>query len=176
MASNQQDKTNILFILDRSGSMSTIKDSTISGFNEFVKGQANESKVGECIMSLYQFDNEFDTVYENKDITNVPMLDNNTFVPRGGTALLDAIGKVVRSSDDIEGTNKGLVVILTDGEENSSGVYHKELIKNMVTDMREGYNSEFLYLGANQDACFQAESMGMSRTNEIGRASCRERV
>lgn len=163
-------KIDINCIIDMSGSMDTIIKKARKGFNKFLKKQKESDN--QINFSLLFFDTSFYMPYKNVDIQEVKKVNKKTYYANGGTSLYDAIGKMIDDYLDHLGetpkherADKTLFVILTDGEENSSNVYHKELIKNMVTDMREGYNSEFIYLGANQDACFQAESMGMSRSN-----------
>ena len=138
--------TQIHFVLDRSGSMNTIVNDTIGGYNSFVNSQKKETTDGKCTMSLYQFDHEFETVYENMDIKEVPPLDTKTFVPRGSTALLDAMGTVIRNVGDIDG--KGILVFLTDGEENASSKFTKEHIFDLIkAKEKEGW--AVVFLGAN---------------------------
>ena len=107
-----------------------------------------------------------------EELQEVKKVNEKTYYANGGTALYDAIGTSIDNYlDDLstikknDRSNKTLFVILTDGQENASRVYHRELIKLMVTQMREEFNAEFIYLGANQDSCFEAESMGRSRSN-----------
>lgn len=163
-------KININCIIDMSGSMDSIIKTARKGFNTFLNEQKESNN--EINMSLLFFDTSFYMPYKNVSIKDVKKVTKKTYYANGGTALYDAIGKMIDDYLDQLGetpkqerADKTLFVILTDGEENASKVYHQELIKNMVTDMREGYNCEFIYLGANQDACFQAESMGMSSNN-----------
>lgn len=120
------------------------------------------------------FDTSFYMPYNNVDINDVDELNEDTYYANGGTSLYDSLGTCIDNYLDLLGStkkskrsDKTLFVILTDGEENSSRVYHRELIKNMVTEMREEFNTEFIYLGANQDSCFVAESMGMSSSNSF---------
>ena len=118
------------------------------------------------------FDTKFYMPYKNVDIKDVEELNEKTYYAGGCTSLNDAVGICLDNYLDLLGTtkkskraDKTLFVILTDGEENSSRVYHRELIKNMITEMREEFAVSFIYLGANQDACFVAESMGISGNN-----------
>jgi len=129
----------IIFLLDRSGSMATIRDDTIGGFNSFIESQAGGT------MSLYLFDHELTTVYEKVPIEKVEKLTTETFVPRGSTALLDALGHVLK----MEFADKRTVVILTDGEENASHKYTRAHVKDLIDmrKMRDGW--DFVYLGAN---------------------------
>lgn len=163
-------KLDIICILDMSGSMSSIIVKAREGFNQFLKEQKEgDNKIK---FSLMFFDTSFYVPYKNVNIKNVKNVNEDTYYAGGGTALYDAIGTSIDNYiDDLskikkkKRSDKALFVILTDGQENASTVYHRELIKLMVTEMREEFNSEFIYLGANQDSCFQAESMGMSRNN-----------
>ena len=152
------------FILDRSGSMYNIVDDTIGGFNSFIESQ----KTNGGTMSLYLFDNEFTTVYEDMQITNVVPLTHETFVPRGSTALLDAIGNVIKKLVVSETPKDTLVkiIIMTDGYENSSKKYTSEYIKNSI----EKYTKigwDFMYLGANQDSILEASKLGIQCENTL---------
>jgi len=160
-------KIDIICILDMSGSMSSIIAKAREGFNQFLKEQ--QQSENNIKFSLLFFDTDFYMPYKNINIKKVKPVNEDTYYSRGGTALLDAIGFSIESYlDDLalipknKRANKTLFVILTDGEENSSKIYH---IKLMVEQMQEEFNFGFIYLGANQDSCFQAESMGMNRSN-----------
>ena len=163
-------KIDIICILDMSGSMESIIEKAREGFNQFLKEQ-KESK-NKIKLSLLFFDTNFYMPYKNVNIDKVKKVNEDTYYANGGTALYDALGSSIDDYlDHLSETpkekraDKTLFVILTDGEENSSHIYHQSLIKLMVTEMREKFNVEFIYLGANQDSCFQAESMGMDRSN-----------
>lgn len=163
-------KLDIVCILDMSGSMCSIIETARKGFNKFLKEQKKSNN--SINFSLMFFDTNFYMPYKNVDIKDVKKVNEKTYYAGGGTALLDAIGFSLDNYLDYLGetskekrSDKTLFVILTDGAENASRVYHRELIKRMIIEMREEYNSEFIYLGANQNACFEAESMGMSSSN-----------
>lgn len=163
-------KLDIICILDMSGSMESIIVKAREGFNKFLNEQKESGN--KIKFSLMFFDTNFYMPYKNVNIKKVKEVNEDTYYADGCTSLYDAVGSCIDNYLDYLGetpkgkrADKTLFVILTDGEENSSKVYHRELIKLMVTDMREQYNSEFIYLGANQDACFQAEIMGMNRSN-----------
>lgn len=163
-------KINIVCILDMSGSMSSIIEKAREGFNNFLREQKESNNL--INFSLLFFDTEFFMPYKNVNIQDVLEVDENTYYARYGTALYDALGSCIDTYINELGetpinnrADKTLFVILTDGFENSSTVYNLELIKAMVSDMRENLNTEFIYLGANQDACFVAESMGISSSN-----------
>ncbi|NPV12891.1 MAG: VWA domain-containing protein [Ignavibacteria bacterium] len=159
-------KTKIICILDRSGSMSSIIEDAIGGFNTFLKEQQELDDVAN--MDIFLFDTEFSKVVNNVDIKNVKPMTNKTYVPRGGTALYDAIGKTIDSELDFLAQNpnnrpdKTLCVILTDGEENSSREYSREKIKMMIEEMEKEFKWNFIFLAANQDAIMTAGSIGIA--------------
>ena len=138
-----------VFLLDRSGSMESCRNDTIDGFNTFIDSQKQFGGT----MTLCLFDDQFETVYEKVPIEDVPVLTEDTFVPRGGTALLDAMGQVLKMklSDD------AMVIILTDGDENSSLTYTSAHVNDLV-NLKPW---KFVYLGANQDAVLAATNLGI---------------
>ena len=142
-------KMDRVFLLDRSGSMDSCRQDTIDGFNTFIEAQKQFGGT----MTLCLFDDKFETVYEKMPIADVPVLTGDTFVPRGGTSLLDAMGQVLKMdlSDD------AMIIILTDGEENSSRTYTSAHIKDLV-NLKPW---KFVYLGANQDAVLTARNLGI---------------
>lgn len=143
---------NRVFLLDRSGSMQTCWEDTIGGYNSFVEAQKGLGGT----MTLIQFDHEILESYKNVPIDEVKPLNKETYSPRGSTALLDAIGKVIK-----DGGDNLVVVILTDGYENASRVYSKAHIKDLITAKeKEGW--QFMYLGANQDAFAEGEALGIN--------------
>jgi hypothetical protein len=146
-----------LFILDKSGSMHTIVTDTIGGYNSFVESQKS---IGGTI-SLYVFSDNVYTVYKDIDIDNVKPLTRDEYNPCGSTALLDAIGITLDTSqlDD-----KTMVIILTDGEENASVKYNLSQIKSMI-DKHSEAGVTFMYLGANQDAFSEAMKLGIRNEN-----------
>ena len=143
-----------VFLLDRSGSMETCRQDTIDGFNSFIESQKQFGGT----MTLCLFDDKFETVYDKTPIDEVPVLTEDTFVPRGGTALLDAMGQILKMdlSDD------AMVIVLTDGEENSSRTYTSAHVKDLV-DLKPW---KFVYLGANQDAVLAATKLGIKTSLE----------
>jgi len=156
--------TKIFVILDRSGSMESCRSDTIGGFNSFV-GQQKELKTDNAFLSFYQFDNNYSIIYENKKIEQVEPLTEATFVPRGGTALLDAIGRTVNGITANDGENV-IVVIITDGEENSSREFNKTTINQLIGQKKEkGW--EFIFLGANQDAIKEAAVLGINSNSSL---------
>lgn len=179
--SNEEINTYIHFILDRSGSMYEIIHDTIGGFNSFIKQQKdNMNKDYEILdnngnsikqktniyFSLYQFDHVYRICYKNKIISDVEDLNYDTFIPRGQTALFDAIGITVSKIKKINEDDNIIVVILTDGEENCSKKYTKRKINNLITKKRNE-NIEFVFLGANQDAIESAQNIGISANSAM---------
>lgn len=149
---------NRVFLLDRSGSMETCRSDTIGGYNAFVDSQ----KALGGTMTLYLFDHELATVYENVPIDQVNPLTTDTFVPRGGTALLDAMGEVLKKPLAHDTT----MIILTDGEENSSRTYTSAHVKDLVAGRtKDGW--QFTYLGANQDVVLAAQRLGLGPAQTI---------
>jgi uncharacterized protein YegL len=164
----KQGKTEIAAIIDRSGSMSTIKNDVIGGFNQFLKSQ--QEQAGEATMTVVQFDNQYEITVDGKNISEVEELNENTFVPRGMTALLDAIGTTINSlgerfakMNEEDRPEHVIVSIITDGDENSSREFTRDQINKMITHQQEKYNWKFIFLAANQDAIANARSIGISK-------------
>jgi uncharacterized protein YegL len=168
----RSDYADITMVLDRSGSMSIVRDDTIGGFNAFLKEQQSAS--GECRLTLVQFDNEYEFVHQGKPVAEVPPLNTTTFVPRGSTALLDAIGRAVNETGarlsamaEHERPGKVVFVIITDGQENSSREFTRDKVNGMIAHQRESYQWEFVFLGANQDAIQTGASLGVHAANAM---------
>jgi len=143
-----------VFLLDCSGSMESCWDDTIGGFNSFL----NDQKATGGTMTLIQFDHEYQMTYECIKIDEVAPLSRETYKPRGSTALLDAVGRLIK---DWKGTSNPSVVILTDGQENASHKFTKAHIKDLIEQKtKDGWT--FAYLGANQDAFAEASSIGIA--------------
>lgn len=165
----KQGKTEVVFVIDRSGSMETIKQATQEGFNNFIKKQKEEP--GECFVSLYQFDTVYEPVFEYKNIKKVNGYD---LVPRGCTALIDAIGKTINTlgerlnkTSEFDRPEQVIVVVMTDGWENSSKEFTRKQIKDMVEHQTTKYSWKFFFLGANQDAILVGNSYGFSSDYSI---------
>jgi len=162
------EKTQIICILDRSGSMSSIMSDSIGGFNTFLKQQ--KELPDDAALTVALFDDKYELLYDNIDIKKVKELTKKEWFPRGTTALYDAIGKTIntvrtnREHLGDEKPTKVLVCIVTDGLENASKEYRiseiKELIKNCEKD-----DWNFIYLAANQDAFDIGSSFGISGSN-----------
>jgi hypothetical protein len=161
-----KNKTDITIILDRSGSMESVKQDTIGGFNNFLSEQ--QKVEGEASLSLVQFDDQYEVVYVDKDILAADRLTENTFQPRGSTALLDAIGHTtiavgqrLAALAEAERPDKVLLVIMTDGFENASHEFSAAQISEMINHQRNVYSWEFMFIGANQDAVLSAQEIGI---------------
>lgn len=168
----KKDYCDITVVLDRSGSMQSIKSDTIGGFNAFLKEQ--QQVQGEATISLFQFDTEYETVYEGRPVASAPELTNDTFQPRGMTALLDAIGRTINSVgrrlanlQENDRPEKVVFVIITDGEENSSREFKIHQISDLIEHQKNVYKWEFVFLGANQDAIATASQMGISAQHAL---------
>jgi Mg-chelatase subunit ChlD len=148
-----KDATHIAVLLDRSGSMGSVKDETISGFNYFLKEQ--KAAGDNASFTLVQFDSEStDVVHEAKPLGTVPDLNEDTYQPRGSTPLLDALGQTINSTGRtlaaIPETNrpdKVVFVVITDGEENASHQFTKKQVKEMIDHQTEKYNWQFRLSG-----------------------------
>ncbi len=157
--------TRIAIVLDRSGSMESVRAATIAGFNEFVEGQ--KAAPGTATLILNQFDDVFETVFDCP-LQSVPPLTPETFQPRGTTALLDAMGRTIdelgaklAALPDQDRPGKVIVVIVTDGQENASLQYSTQQVNQKITHQREKYGWDFIFLGANQDAITSAAQFGI---------------
>lgn len=167
-----KNKTDITIVLDRSGSMESVKSDTIGGFNNFLSSQQQNET--EAAISLVQFDDQYETLYIDKDIRQADKLTERTFEPRGMTALFDAVGRTINSVgqrlanlDEAERPDKVLMVIMTDGLENASKEFSAEKISDMIKHQRNNYNWEFMFIGANQDAVLSAKQIGIATAASI---------
>jgi len=162
--------TEIAFILDRSGSMAPVTESAITGFNEFLRDQ--QKTEGQARLTLVLFDNEYLVPMDCIPVQEAVALDTTTYVPRGSTALLDAIGTTIdrlgaRLSTVPEHDRPGqvIVAILTDGYENSSEKFKWKDISGKILEQTNTYKWQFLFLGANQDAIATAASLNIDAAN-----------
>lgn len=164
----RENLTEIVFILDRSGSMSGLESDTIGGFNPMIAKQQKEE--GEAIVSTVLFDDETDVIHDRVAIGDVKKLTEEDYYVRGCTALLDAVGGAIHHIGNVhkyareeDRPAKTLFVITTDGLENASRHYSFKDVKKLIKRQQEKYNWEFLFLGANIDAIEVAGNMGISR-------------
>ena len=164
--------TEIVFILDRSGSMSGLEADTIGGFNSMIEKQKKEN--GEALISTVLFDNASEVIHDRVNVRDIKPMTDKDYTVRGCTALLDAIGgaihhignihKYARTEDVPEHT---LFVITTDGMENASRRYDSETVKKMIEKQKERYGWEFLFLGANIDAVETARHFGIGADRAV---------
>jgi hypothetical protein len=157
-------RTLIAVLLDRSGSMETVKSDTEGGFNAFIDSQRGEP--GEAVVTLAQFDTEYDVVYANKSIAVVPRLE---LQPRGGTALYDSLGRLITdvgaelaALPEQARPGNVIVVVFTDGHENSSREWTHEAITAAIKRQETEFAWDFLFLGANMDAVAVGTALGFS--------------
>ncbi len=158
--------TDIIIVLDRSGSMASVRDATIDAFNGYVRSQ--QDGPGNVQLSLIQFDDQYEPVMTCVPIAKVRDLDTRTYQPRGCTALLDAIGRTIvstgkrlRKMRENERPDKVLFVVQTDGFENASKQFKPHQISEMIAEQRDKYSWQFVFLGANQDAIMSAARFGI---------------
>ena len=171
--------TELVFILDRSGSMSGLEKDTIGGFNSMLEKQREEP--GDAVVSTVLFDNETEVIHDRIAIADVPNLTDKEYFVRGCTALLDAVGgaihhignvhKYARKEDVPERT---LFIITTDGMENVSRRYTYDKVRRMIERQKECYGWEFLFLGANIDAVETAKHFGIGADRAVNYHSDRE--
>lgn len=159
----RSEYTHVSVLLDRSGSMDSIRTDVEGGFNSFIKSQ--KAVPGKLTVTLSQFDDLYELVYSGKDIHDVPPLN---LVPRNMTALTDSLAKVINDTGAAlnalpENVRPGkvLILIITDGLENASREFTAEQVAKMVKHQQEKYAWSFQYLGANQDAVLAAQAVGI---------------
>ena len=159
----------LIFIMDRSGSMSGSESDTIGGFNSFIKKEMEKDL--ETYVTTILFDHEYEVLYKRKPIHDVAELTDKEYWVRGSTALLDAIGKTINTLDK-EIDNNALVVIMTDGYENASHEYSKQQIRNLI----ENHKWEFIYIGADIDSYSEAANFGFKRSRIANYKKSRESI
>ena len=168
----KKNLTELVFILDRSGSMSGLERDTIGGFNSMIEKQKKQD--GECIVSTVLFDDESQVIHDRVSLDNIkPMTEDDYFVG-GCTALIDAVGgaihhignvhKYARPEDVPENT---IFIITTDGQENASHRYSSDKVKQMIERQKDKYGWEFLFIGANIDAVETAKRYGIDRNRAV---------
>jgi len=162
----RHDLSEIVCIVDRSGSMENIRADAMGGYNAFLAGQ--KSHPGNARLTLVLFDHEYKLVHDGVDLAACPPLNEHSYVPRGATALLDAIGRTIDNlgarlarTPEAERPGKVIVAILTDGEENSSRTYNRERVAGMIAHQQSKYAWDFIFLAANQDAISTASTLSI---------------
>ena len=160
--------TELVFILDRSGSMNGLEGDTIGGYNSMLEKQKEE--VGEAIITTVLFDNEYELLHDRVNLKDIEPITNKEYYVRGTTALLDAIGLTINKCVNLQKNTKKdklaehiLFVIITDGFENSSREFDYEKVRKMIEHQKNKHSWEFIFLGANIDAISTAERFGISK-------------
>lgn len=163
----KQDVTEMVFILDRSGSMAGLEDDTIGGFNAMLKKQQKEP--GHALVTTILFDDCFECLHDRQNIQSVSAITDKDYYVRGSTALLDAIGKTIKKINKVHKAlapealpEKVVCVITTDGMENASNQFTVDQVQRKIKKMKEKKGWEFIFLGANIDAIAVAEKFGIS--------------
>ncbi|MDD3221550.1 MAG: VWA domain-containing protein [Clostridia bacterium] len=159
--------TELVFILDRSGSMGGLECDTIGGFNSMIERQKKQA--GEVNVTTVLFDDRYDVIHDRFPLDVIPPMTSDDYYVRGCTALLDAVGKTIHKVENIQKhlpeehkAEKVIFVITTDGMENASREYNYEHIKRMIERQKGTYGWEFMFLGANIDAVMEASRFGIS--------------
>lgn len=168
--------TEMVFILDRSGSMEGLVSDTIGGFNSMIDKQKKEE--GEAVVTTVLFDNQYEILHNHVNIKDVQPITEREYYARGTTALLDAVGKTIAQVEHRQNFSNGdntpaktMVVIITDGYENASQEYTYETVRKMITAQQEKHSWEFIFLGANIDAEEVGGSMGISADRSVNYVS-----
>ena len=158
----------MVFILDRSGSMRGLEADTVGGFNSLIEKQ--KQAPGEALVSLVLFDDQFEVVHHRRVIASIEPLTKETYYVRGSTALVDAVGRgiekikhVHRQLGNDNTPEKTMFIITTDGQENASKQFNSHQLRRLVSEQQEKFGWEFLFLGANIDAFTTAMNLGIKR-------------
>lgn len=169
----KKNLTEMVFILDRSGSMSYLTDDTIGGFNSMIEQQKKED--GEAYVTTVLFNSHSVTIHDHINIQEIQTMTRSDYMAFGTTALLDAVGSTIDSigvrlanTPEEERPEKVIFVITTDGEENSSVEYTRSKVKEMIEHQQNKYSWIFMFLGANIDAVAEAGSLGINASHAHG--------
>lgn len=164
--------TEIVFILDRSGSMSGLESDTIGGYNSMIEKQKKEE--GEALISTVLFDGQTDVLHDRVPLDKISPITGKEYYVRGSTALLDAVGGAIHHIGNVhkyareeDVPEKTLFIITTDGMENSSRQYSYDKVRKMIEKQKEKYHWEFIFLGANIDAVGVADRFGVDRQHAV---------
>jgi len=165
-------KTEIVFILDRSGSMAGLESDTIGGYNSMLARQREEP--GEAVVTTVLFDDKYELLHDRADIRAIRPITEREYYVRGCTALLDAIGKTINKIDSAQKNilpefraDKVLFIITTDGLENASREYSYASVSSLIERAKKEYGWEFLFLGANIDAAAEGGRLGISPEHTV---------
>ncbi len=172
----KKNKTYIGMVIDRSGSMNSIRDQTIDGINTFINEQRASGE--DIVVSYAQFDDVYELVYDSVGLEFVPAITRETFVPRSMAALNDAIGKTINhvasyiaAQPDADRPNKVVMVIVTDGQENASRNFTSGAIRELVTDKQSNHDWQFVFLAANQNAVLTGRDYGIRAGSSMNYAA-----
>lgn len=164
----KKDLTELIFILDRSGSMNGLESDTIGGYNAMLEKQKKEA--GEVVITTVLFDDKYELLHDRINLRGITPITDKEYYVRGNTALLDAMGKTInkignaqRHTVEDERAEHVMFVITTDGMENASHEYSYDKVRQMIEHQKSKYGWEFLFLGANIDAVSTAERFGISK-------------
>ncbi len=149
----RDNEMDVVFLLDRSGSMGGIEKDTIGGYNSYIDSQRGKNVKVTTVL----FDDKYEILHNREDIDSIKKLTNKDYYVRGCTALLDAIGKTIREMED-KNTNKVIFIITTDGYENASTKYNKSQIKELISVHKDW---KFMYIGADIDSYSEGRSLGI---------------
>lgn len=159
--------TSIHVVLDRSGSMQAVRSDVIGGFNAFVAEQQKHPT--DAYFTLVRFDHEYEVVHRSISLGDVPLLDESSYVPRGQTALLDAIGRAVNDAharwcavDESARAGKVIFLVMTDGQENASREFRKDDVVRLIETRQREDQWEFVFIGADLDAIGEARALGFT--------------
>ncbi len=168
----KKDSTELVFILDKSGSMSGLEKDTIGGYNSMLEKQ--KAVEGQCRITTVLFDNDYELLHDRIDLEAVGPISDKEYQVGGSTALLDAIGRTIHKIANVQKNTaedhraeKVLFVIITDGEENSSREYSAEKVKKLIEKQKTKYGWEFIFLGANIDAVETAGRFGIGADRAV---------
>jgi hypothetical protein len=158
----------IVMIIDESGSMDVIRDDIIGSVNSFVSGQQKEKGTVPTTFTLIKFNNSVKTIINNKELSDVKKLEREDYVPGGGTALFDAIGNTIKKWNKVKNV---LMVIVTDGQENSSKYYSKDEINEMIKDKKTNNGWTYVYLSNDLSVAEQGNEIGLCTSGYVTNAT-----
>ncbi len=168
----KKDLVELVFILDRSGSMSGLESDTIGGFNSLLEKQKKEK--GEAIITTVLFDDRYELLHDRINLKGVKAITDKEYFVRGSTALLDAMGNTIskvlnsyKNTDESERPEKVMLVITTDGLENASREYDYGKVKTLIKETKEKYSFEYIFLGANIDSEVEADRFGIDKERAV---------
>jgi Mg-chelatase subunit ChlD len=173
----KKDLTEIIIVLDKSGSMSSVMSDTIGGFNKFIEEQKKLPGEAKVTLALFDSHGSYKIVNDNEDLQLIKPLTDKVYIPGGMTALIDAMGLIIdnagkrlETTSESERPEKVIMVIMTDGEENNSQEYTRQQVFDKIKIQQETYKWEFMFLGANQDAIKNSAKYGFAAYNTMSYA------